>query len=176
MELGGVRYRLNPAAISAIRYRAAYGESIVETMSRPMPVKRLEAKLLRMCHMMIPPADRPDLRILARQARRDGAFLVKGLKARDALLEPDVELDIPPDGEASEEPFDEYRLLAALTLVGLDLSLLHELPIMHVIGILRRLNMLQDTERKHYRPLTDTEMSNLYPRPKKKAAPKSGVV
>lgn len=100
---------------------------------------------------------------------RDGAFLVKGLKARDALLEPDIELDGPPDEESSEEPFDEYRLLAALTLVGMDLSLLHELPILHVIGVLRRLNMLQDTERKHYRPLTDKEMSNLYPAAQEKS-------
>ena len=156
MDLGGVRYRLDPAAISAIRYRAIYGESILETLNRGIPPKKLEGKLLRMC-------------------RRDGAFLVKGLKARDVLLEPDIELDGPPDEESSEEPFDEYRLLAALTLVGMDLSLLHELPILHVIGVLRRLNMLQDTERKHYRPLTDKEMSNLYPRPKKKAAPRGGA-
>ena len=167
MDLGGVRYRLDPAAI--------YGESILETLNRGIPPKKLEGKLLRMCHLMIPAADRPELLVLARQARRDGAFLVKGLKARDALLEPDIELDGPPDEESSEEPFDEYRLLAALTLVGMDLSLLHELPILHVIGVLRRLNMLQDTERKHYRPLTDKEMSNLYPRPKKKAAPRGGA-
>ena len=175
MDLGGVRYRLDPAAISAIRYRAIYGESILETLNRGIPPKKLEGKLLRMCHLMIPAADRPELLVLARQARRDGAFLVKGLKARDALLEPDIELDGPPDEESSEEPFDEYRLLAALTLVGMDLSMLHELPILHVIGVLRRLNMLQDTERKHYRPLTDKEMSNLYPRPKKKAAPRGGA-
>ena len=34
MELGGVWYRLDPAAISAIRYRAIYGESILETLNR----------------------------------------------------------------------------------------------------------------------------------------------
>ena len=86
MELGGVWYRLDPAAISAIRYRAIYGESILETLNRGIPPKKLEGKLLRMCHLMIPAADRPELLVLARQARRDGAFLVKGLKARDALL------------------------------------------------------------------------------------------
>ena len=48
MELGGVWYRLDPAAISAIRYRAIYGESILETLNRGIPPKKLEGKLLRM--------------------------------------------------------------------------------------------------------------------------------
>ena len=76
MDLGGVRYRLDPAAISALRYRAIFGESILETLNRGIPPKKLEGKLLRMCHLMIPAADRPELLVLARQARRDGAFLV----------------------------------------------------------------------------------------------------
>ena len=175
MELGGVWYRLDPAAISAIRYRAIYGESILETLNRGIPPKKLEGKLLRMCHLMIPAADRPGASCLGPTGPAGRGFPGKGSQSTGRTVEPDIELDGPPDEESSEEPFDEYRLLAALTLVGMDLSLLHELPILHVIGVLRRLNMLQDTERKHYRPLTDKEMSNLYPRPKKKAAPRGGA-
>ncbi|WP_101692849.1 hypothetical protein [Clostridium sp. J1101437_171009_A5] len=171
MELGGVRYRLDPAAISAIRYRAAYGESIVEALRRPMTTKQLEGVLLRMCHRMIPAAERPELLVLARQARKDGNFLTKGLRARDALLEADHALDGWEDGEESaNEPFDEYRLLASLTLARVDLGLLYELPLLHLVGVVRRLVALQDPERKSYRKLTAKEMAQLYPRAKKKAA------
>lgn len=176
LELSGARYRLDTAAISAVRYRAAWGESIVDTLGGGLTRRQLEGKLLRMCHLMIPPADRPELAQLARQARRDGHFLAKALRARDALLSPDPALEgwEEDGGGASASRFDEYKLLAALTLAGVDLRLMYELPVLHLAGLIRRLNVLQDPERKTYRPLGRKEMAQLYPRPKKKAAPAGG--
>lgn len=178
LELSGARYRLDTAAISAVRYRAACGESIVETLGGGLTRRQLEGKLLRMCHLMIPPADRPELAQLARQARRDGHFLAKGLRARDALLSPDPALEgWEEDGggaSASASRFDEYKLLAALTLAGVDLRLMYELPVLHLAGLIRRLNVMSDPDRKTYRPLGREEMAQLYPKPKKKAAPAGG--
>ena len=51
-----------------------------------------------------------------------------------------------------------------------DLGLLYELPLLHLVGVVRRLVALQDPERKSYRKLTAKEMAQLYPRAKKKAA------
>ena len=64
--------------------------------------------------------------------------------------------------------------LVTLTLAGVDLRLMYELPVLHLAGLIRRLNVLQDPDRKTYRPLGREEMAQLYPRPKKKAAPAGG--
>ena len=176
LELDGTRYELDTAAVSAVRYRAACGESIVDTLRDGLERKALEAKLLRMCHLMIPPGARPELAQLARQARRDGHFFVKALGARKALLAPDPALEGWEDQEPSSARFDEYKLLAALTLAGVDLRLMYELPVLHLAGLIRRISVLQDPDRKTYRPLGRKEMAQLYPRPKKKAAPEGGRV
>ena len=81
--------RIWEASIPRRNRWAAWGESIVDTLGGGLTRRQLEGKLLRMCHLMIPPADRPELAQLARQARRDGHFLAKALRARDALLSPD---------------------------------------------------------------------------------------
>lgn len=169
LELNGRRYPLDTAAVSALRYRAAYGESVVEALRRPMPPRKREGVLLRMCHLMIPAARRPPLLELAEQARRDGDFPAKGRVARDALLAGDRALEGWEDGEPGDgAPFDEYRLLAALVLAGVDPALLYELPLLHLLGLLKRLAALRDPERKTYRRLTGAEMAQLYPRPRKK--------
>lgn len=175
LELGPVRYPLEVSAISALRYRAAYGESIVETLGARISPKMLEGKLLRMCHLMIPVGSRPELLELAKQARRDGAFFIKGLQARDALLAPDPELEgWEDDTPSSHSRFDEYKLLAVLTMAGVDLRLLYELPLLHLAGLVRRLNVLRDPDRKSYRLLSQKEMAQLYPRPKKSSAAGGG--
>ena len=147
----------------------------METLGARIAPRKLEGKLLRMCHLMIPPESRPELLALARQARRDGTFFVKGLRARDALLAPDPELEEwGDDAPSSHSRFDEYKLLAVLTMAGVDLRLLYELPLLHLAGLVRRLNVLRDPDRKTYRPLSQKEMAQLYPRAKKSSTAGGG--
>lgn len=168
MELAGVRYKLDPAAISALRYRAEYGESIVNHLAACRDGREEEARLLRVCWMMIPPADRPELRTFARAARRDGRFVAKARRAVDALL--DVDPQAPKGGEPDGGEFDEYDVVAVMAAAGMDLALVYELPILHLAGIAARYFEMQDPDRKSYRPMTREERSMLYPRRKKQTA------
>jgi len=160
LELAGQIYLLDPAAISAVRYRARYGRSVVADLAACRDRRGEEALLLRLCHVMIPPEHRPPLLDFARAARRDGHFPHKAQAAREALLAGDGPL--PPAGEGP--PFDEYRVLALMALAGVDGGLLHELPILHLVGVLRRCGELRDPACKAYRPMTGAELARLYPR------------
>lgn len=162
MEIGGAHYAMDPAAISAIRYRAEYGESIVNDLAACTGQKETEGLLLRMCHLMIPAADRPELLDFARQARRDGEFMRKGIAARNALLS--VDPQAPRHTESSTEKFDEYMVLALMAGVGVDMGLIYELPIMHIVSIIGRLSDMRNPDKKTRRLLTEKEMAQLYPR------------
>lgn len=163
LALGGERYLLDPAAISAVRYRAEYGCSVVTDLSGCQTAKSVERVLLRMCRMMIPPAQRPSLEAFARAARRDGRFFAKAQRARSALLAVDP-AQPPPAGAPDGEPFDEYGVLALMALTGVDMGLLYELPITHLVGILRRCGDIRDPDCKTYRLMTADEMARLYPK------------
>ena len=161
--IGGVRFSLDPAAISAVRYRAAYGASIVTHLADVGTARELERRLLRMCYTMIPVADRPELPDFARLARRDKDFITTALQARDALLAPDP-LHPVSGGQESSEEFDEYKVLALVAVSGVDMSLIYEVPILQLLSIVRMAYDLRDPDKKTYRQMTDTEMAMLYPR------------
>lgn len=162
MDIGGVGFALDPAAISAVRYRVTYGESIIAALSACQTAHELEGLLLRMCHAMLPVADRLELPQFAKLARRDEGFFVRALQARDALLATDEHA--PAVQEESGEVFDEYMVLALMAVSELDMSLLYELPLLHLVGVVRRCGELRDPERKVYRKLSGNEMGRLYPR------------
>lgn len=162
MELGGERLVLDPAAISAIRYRAAYGRSVVTALAEAGTQRQAEGHLLRMVHLMLPQAGRMPLLELARLARRDRRFPAKALAAKAALL--DVDDALTQAWESGSEPFDEYQVLALMTAGRMDMELIHELPIMHIVGLIGRGFALQDPDHKAYRPMTREEMQLLYPR------------
>lgn len=161
MEIGGVRFRLDPSAVSVIRYRAQYGESTVNDLPAAATPKEAEGLLLRMCHLMIVEADRPELLDFARLARRDSAFRQKALKARRALLAVDP---LAPRRNGEKEKFDEYNILALMAAAGVDMQLIYELPIMHIVSVIGRLSDMRDTGKKTRRLLTEKEMAQLYPK------------
>ena len=162
VEIGGVRFHLDPAAISAIRYRAEYGDSVLNHLSACATAAELEGALLRLVRMMIPPKERPALKELAKLARGDQGFFKTALEAKDALLAPDpLRTD---GGEGDGEPFDEYQLLALMAAAGVDLWLVYELPLLHLIGVVGRCFEMKDTEHKDYHEMSTKELSKLYPR------------
>lgn len=155
LKLGERKYPLDPAAVSAIRYRAAYGESVVGAGAG--------GKLLRLCHMMVPPEHRPELRTFVRQCRRERTFFVQALEAQRALLAPDP-LHTPPAADGPTEPFDEYRVLAYLAAAGLDAALIYELPILHLAGVAQRVFELKQGGGKQYHAMPAEDRAALYPR------------
>lgn len=163
LELGGVRFALDPAAVSAVRYRAEYGGSIMNYISQCKTAAELERRLLQLCLIMAPATQRPELRVFARLARRDGHFLQKGLAARDALLAEDP-LWEPPPGAADTEPFDEYKVLALMAAAGLDFSLLYEMPILHLVALVSRCFALRGEPEGEVHALTEGEFETLFPR------------
>ena len=169
LELAGVKLRMQPSARSALRYRAQYGESVCTALGRCGDRSSMEGVLLRMCHAMLDEQDAMPLEQLARLARRDGSFFLKGLLARDALLARDNSPGaLPSKGEGDGRPFDEYDILAIAAAAGLPGTLLDELPILHLAGVAGRYFALQDPDRKTYRKLDSEEMAQLYPRARKK--------
>lgn len=165
MVLSGVTYRLDPAAVSALRYRAEYGESAVTHLLACRSAREEEARLLRICRMMIPRADRAPLRDFARTARRDRHFVEKARTAVDRLLAEDPRA--PKGAEPGYEDFDEYDVLAVMAAARMDMTLIYELPILHLAGIAARCFQLQDPEHTERRPMTREERNMLYPRRKK---------
>lgn len=167
MTLGKTKYRLDPAAISAIRYRVENGESIVNHLAACRTPSETEGRLLRMVHAMIV-GHRPELPELARQARREETFLTQAYRARDALLDQDPRA---PSGESgpSDAAFDEYQVLALLTVAGVDVGLIHELPILHLAAVAARVGNLRDPEARQYHEATQDELAALYPPPKRRA-------
>lgn len=163
MVIGGVEFRLNPAAISAIRYRAEYGCSIVNDLAACDTAIEAEGRLLRMAHMMIE-GDRPELLTFAALAHEDKHFMEKALEARAALLSDDPLFSIK--GQEDSEPFDEYQVLALMASAGIGMQLIYEVPILHIVAIAGRYYDMMDTEKETYRPMDASEMSALYPRAK----------
>ena len=167
MEVGGVQFELDSSAISALRYRAEYGESVVNAIADCTTVDQLEGQLLRMCHMMIPVAHRPELPEFAKLARKDPEFTIKAQLARMALLDADPSAPKVEDPSAHAR-FDEYQVLALMACGGIDMALLYELPILHIVSIIQRTAELRDPDRApKYREMTDEELSTLYPRRKR---------
>lgn len=166
MELAGVKFALDPAAISALRYRAEYGESVVNALAGCGTPAQQEGVLVRLCRLMLPQPERPELLEFAALCRRDGDFFRKGQLARAALLDRDPTM--PPAGEdAVGRAFDEYDLLALMAAAGLDFALVYELPLLHLVSVVNRHGALLDPERKEYRPMTQEEKLTLYPRRKR---------
>lgn len=162
LELGGVRFKLNPAAISAVRYRAEYGDSAANQFHDSAGRLETERVLLRTCHQMIPEPDRPALLDFARLARRDGDFFTKALEAHAALFEADP---LEPDGRPTGSViFDEYEILAIMAEAHIDLALIYELPILHLLSVVRRYAKRKDPNRASEHRLTDEEMFSMFPR------------
>ena len=161
LEIGGERLRLNPAAISALRYRAQYGKSVVTDLMGAATPEQLEACLIRLLHVM-QEEEALSLLDMAALCRRDAQFLQKAIAARDALLDASKaqKHDEPVEGA---EPFDEYRVLALMAAARLDMSLLHELPILHLLEVVT-LCFEGRSEKKAYRPMNQKELHALYPR------------
>lgn len=153
---------LDPAAVSAIRYRAEYGESVMNDFVACGTGLEAEGLLLRMFHAMISGEERPELDELARLVRRDPDFFHKALLARDALMADDPKWH----GKAEEggEEYDEYQVLALMARAHIDSGLLYELPIMHLIGIVGRYYDGQDPERETYHKMSAEDMAKIYPR------------
>lgn len=165
MDLGGASYALDPAAISAIRYRAEYGDSIINHLAACQTAQEFEGRLLRMCHCMMPEADRPELLELARQARDSKDFIPKAIAARNALFAGDPRWD---GGKGEDgEPFDEYQVLALISTAHIDGRLIYELPIMHLVAIASRYIEAQGQNEAELRPMSDEEMATLYAKPKR---------
>lgn len=164
MVIGGVKFRMDPAAISAIRYRAEYGDSIVNHLADCQTADEAEGRLLRMCHCMIPAADRPELLDFAKLARKDEDFIVKALVARDELMGEDPQWHGKDD--SADQSFDEYRVLALIAAAHLDMTLIYELPIIHLVGIAGRYFEAQsnDPDDTSYHKMDTQEMARLYPR------------
>lgn len=165
LEIGGAGFLLDPAAISCVRYRARYGESVVTEMERGKPI---DGPLLRMCWMMVHPHHRPELPEFALLARKTPTFRAQALAARAALLAPDPRGR--RGGQDTGERFDEYKILASMYALDMDSGLLYELPILHLASLVGRVAELKypDPDAKRYRPMTAEEMGELYPRPIRK--------
>ena len=164
MEIGGQDFLLDATAISAIRYRENYGKSVVNDLADCASADETEGVLVRMTHAMVSPEEGPTLLEFAKLARRDGDFLTKAHVAKSALLAPDPSFR-PPAGEpGGDEPFDEYKILALMVVAGIDMALIYELPILHLVALANRVAQLRDPEAKTYRPMTDQELAQLYPR------------
>lgn len=162
MELGGVKFRLDPAAISAIRYRAEYGDSIVNHLQKAETVPEREGHLLRMCHQMIPEAERPELLEFARLARKDEGFFFKAVAAKNALLDVDHRAPLA----RAEEPgkLDEYDILVGMANTRIDMALIYELPIMHIAGLISRYVESRESNGAENHKLSDKEFETLFPR------------
>lgn len=87
--------------------------------------------------MMIPEANRPELPAFAKIARKDPEFIIKAQLARMALLDTDPRAPKAED-DGTHERFDEYQVLALMACSGIDMGLIRELPIMHIVGIVQR--------------------------------------
>lgn len=161
LEIGGERLWLNPAAISAVRYRARHGSSVVTDLMQAKTPDKLQQCLIHMLEAMCEDAH-VGLLELASRCRRDEQFLQKGLLARDALLNHSQKHKEVEQDEGTE-PFDEYRVLAILASAGLDMALLYELPILHLLEV-ATLCFEWRSDKKTYRRMTQGEMKALYPK------------
>ena len=116
-----------------------------------------------MCHAMLDDSAWLDILAFASLARKDKDFIRKAHLAKDALLSEDPKQRLKKS-EDGGEAFDEYKVLALLSASDIDMSLIYEVPIMHLLSISRQCSELKDPNRKTRRKLTDQEMQTLYPR------------
>lgn len=161
VEIGGVWFALDSAAVSAVRYRAEYGDSVINHMRCCGSRREEESVLLRICCLMIQEAKRPNLKEFARLARHDGRFVEKGRRALDALLSVDPLMDLP-ETDVEESAIDEYQILALMAAGGIDTALIYELPLLHIISIVSRRSP-RNSEERDYHKYSSKEMAELYP-------------
>lgn len=163
--IGGVKQLLDPAAISCLRYRAEYGHSVVTDLFTAETDEQRQAYYVRLVHAMIPDDERPDLLEFAQRCLNDPQFYAIASMARDALLsgcEKHVRTGEAPS--TTEQPYDEYQVLALMTAAGVDIRLIYELPIMHLLEVASQCFAQQGAGEKTYSPMTETQMASLYPR------------
>ncbi len=155
LTVGGVRYDLDASAMSAIRYRSKRGKSAIgEIVSAEGDMLPL---LIRITYEMIS-GEKPDMRTYAYAARREEGFYDAALGAVLEMIKADPLAK--PQGGKSKDAFDEFDLLAAYGRSGLPGCLLYELPILHIVSILNRMNPTEPTKRL----MTNDEVVAMYPR------------
>jgi len=165
LKLGKATFPLETAAISAVRYRARYGHSVVSDLDTAQAEADQTAPLVRMCYEMLPQTGRPSIGDFALACHREPTFLAQAQGARMALLSVDPDTDLPREGDG--RTFDEYDVLAGLAMAHMDMGLIYELPVMHLAAVLHRMGELGDPDRKVMRKMTDEEISRFYHLPRR---------
>jgi len=150
------------AAISAVRYRAEYGDSAITHLAACETRKEQERVLFRLCYTMIPPECRPSVKEFAERAYQDGDFLQKALQLKDGLMIADENAKSAGRGK-SDEKFDEYQILALMATAGVPGSLLHELPILHLLSIAARVGDMK-SPKENVRAMDAKERSAFFGR------------
>ena len=156
MDIGGSNFTFDLAAISAVRYRAEYGDSIINHLAECKTPEEVEQKLLWLCHVMIVPDERPEIAHFAQCAFEDKVFFAKAIALKDGLLAHDPNATETKGGKNTER-YDEYQILALASAVRIPESMIYELPIMHLLSVANRINDMKSQQEEKVRVMDAAE-------------------
>jgi hypothetical protein len=136
LYLNGKVYKVNPAAVSCIKYRSEYGESFINALANQKSANELQGILLKFCHAALIESG-ISVQQFASMARKEETFFQQAQLIRKAAMA-GLNSKVNSDDNVSSGEFDEYEILALAAAAGVDISLTNELTIMQFLDVVKR--------------------------------------
>lgn len=156
IHVGGRQYNATPAAITLIRYRAAFGQSFFAEVSAEADAI---LALARLAWIAITDS-KPDFQDFIAEAAECDDFAASALQLRAAVC-----MGAKPQATParSKSVFDELEVLALMSIAELDMRLLYELPIFQILDVIgKRADLMGGKHKSGYKKMTPAEMRGLY--------------
>lgn len=162
ITIGDKKYKLNPAAITLIRYRIQFGKSFLNLYLSNDPFDELTQALADIVYVAIE-GEKPPYEEYLELISADGTFLLSALAFQKLLLR-HSDFNAPKSGgSGGSADIDELQILAAVTVSGAPEYAVMEFPIFDLLKLVGNINDIKlGGAGKKYRKMTNDEMIALY--------------
>lgn len=163
IKIGDRTYNSNPSMITLLRYYIAFGESFLAAY---LDGKCGALELTRLVWASLDDS-KPDFVTFLGAAAESDDFAAVAYSVQSAILASPLTTS-SGNPEKSTERIDEFDILALITISGIDMELIHILPVFYIVEIMTRKKSImagqsKPTKRQFYL-MSDEEIREEYGR------------
>lgn len=163
IKIGDRTYNSNPSMITLLRYYTSFGESFLSTYLYG------KCDVLEIARLVWASLDdsKPDFVTFLGAAAESDDFAAVAYSVQSAILASPLTTH-SGNAEKSTERIDEFDILALITISGIDMGLIHILPVFYIVEVMSRKNSImawqsKPTKRQFYL-MSDEEIREEYGR------------
>lgn len=163
IKIGDRAYIANPSMIALLRYYTVFGESFLSAYFDG------KCDVLELARLVWASLDdpKPDFAAFLGAAAESDGFAAAAYAIQSAVLAAPVSSG-KGNTAKSTEPIDEFDILALMTVSGIDMGLIHILPVFYIVEIASRKNALvlghKDPPKRRFYLMSQEEIREEYGR------------